>query len=339
MAWTFQPAIDNFFAASNNWDALNRAHANHILLDSGFIAPLLKHFGESEGVLASNDDPSEAGMALLIPKGTGRWETFQPSQAPIGLIVFPGIDAHGQKLQQLTRKLPGAALQLSVLQQDPDYSSFPLETKEGEFEKVDYIQTARITLNGTFDDYWKARGSNLRHNLARRRRRLTEKGFVPELVEIRASSEVAAAITEYGSLESRGWKGREGTAVADDNAQGKFYREVFEHFCDRGEAVIYQLRFNGKVAASDLCLIRNGMIVVLKTAYDEELNDYSPALMMREEEMKKLFEDKNIRVVEFYGRVMEWHTRWAEEIRTLYHVNCFRNKWIEPLKKLAGRFA
>jgi len=339
MTWTFQPATSTFPAAAKDWDAHNRARANHILLDSGFVGPLLRHFGDSEVVLASNNDPEEAGMALLIPKGTGRWETFQPSQAPIGLIVFPGIDEKGEKLQQLTRKLPGAALQLSVMQQDPDYSSFPLETKEGEFEKLDYIQTARITLQGTFEEYWKARGNNLRHNLARRRRRLTEKGYSMELLEIRSASDVAAAISEYGLLESRGWKGREGTAVTDENAQGHFYREVFEHFCERGEAVIYQLRFNGKVAASDLCLVRDGMIVILKTAYDEELNDFSPAFLMREEEMKKLFEATNLRVVEFYGRVMEWHTRWSEEIRTLYHVNCFRNKWIEPLKKLAGRFA
>jgi hypothetical protein len=337
MTWTFQPAADALESSLSEWDALNRARTNHILLDSGLVAPLLRYFGNKEILLGINADPKHAGMALLTPLGVGRWETFQPSQAPIGLIVFDYIDQSGEGLQELTRSLPRHALQLSVLQQDPDYSSFPLQNIEGQLERVDYIQTARITLNGTFEEYWKARGTNLRHNLARRRRRVSEKGYALEVVEIRSSAEVPAAIREFGVLESRGWKGREGTAISEDNAQGQFYRDVFEHFCDRKEAVIYQLKFNGKIAASDLCVFRGGMMVVLKTAYDEELNDFSPAFLMREEILPRLWADDRIQVVEFYGRVMEWHTRWSEEIRTLYHVNCMRHAWIEPLKKLAGR--
>lgn len=27
---------------------------------------------------------------------------------------------------------------------------------------------------------------------------------------------------------------------------------------------------------------------------------------------------------EFYGRLMDWHTKWSDEIRTLYHVTAFR---------------
>ena len=50
-------------------------------------------------------------------------------------------------------------------------------------------------------------------------------------------------------------------------------------------------------------------MVVLKTAYDENLNDFSPAFMMREEILQRTFSEKKVRAVEFYGRVMEWHTR------------------------------
>jgi CelD/BcsL family acetyltransferase involved in cellulose biosynthesis len=339
MSWKFQPAVREFPDFAKEWDALNEEQGNHILLDSGFVAPLLRHFGNENVLLAVNSDTNQRGMALLSQAGTGRWETFQPSQAPIGLIAFGRVDEAGEGLVELTRKLPGHALQLSVMQQDPDYSCFPLQNTEGRFERVDYIQTARITLNGTFEDYWKARGTNLRHNLARRRRRLGEKGYSMELVEVRRPDEVAAAIREFGLLESKGWKGREGTAVTEENAQGRFYREMLEYFCGRGEAVIYQLRFDGKVVASDLCVLRGGMIVILKTAYDEELNDFSPAFLMREEAMKKFYSGQGLRAIEFYGRVMEWHTRWSEEIRTLYHINCLRHAWVDPLKKLAGRFS
>jgi len=335
MKWEFQSASGNFERQRTAWDSINQARGNHILLDSGFVSPLLKHFGDGHVTLGI--DASDAGMALLVRRGAGRWETFQPSQAPIGLLLFGQSDQTGERLQEIIRDLPSYAVELSVLQQDPDYASIPLERSRRDLEKLDYIQTARLTLQGPFDEYWKQRGANRRHNLARRRRRLAEKGYTGELVARRSADEVAEAMREYGRLESTGWKAKDGTAVSENNAQGRFYREVFEHFCSRDEAIIYQFVVNEKVTASDLCLVRDGMMIVLKTAYDEAMNEYSPAFQMREDIMKQIFADGRIRVVEFYGRVMDWHTRWSREIRTLYHINCFRYRWMARLLRLLGR--
>jgi Acetyltransferase (GNAT) domain len=338
MKWKFEPAAQTFDSHRALWDDCNRVRSGHILLDSGFVSPLLKNFANGKVFFGHSTDSSEPGFILLISRGTGRWETFQPSQAPIGLFLLGAPDSNGEALQQLTRKLPGFALELSVLQQDPDYSSVPLAESRPGLQRVEYIQTARITMTGEFEAYWKQRGSNLRHNLSRRRRRMAEKNLTGELIARRTPGEVADAIREYGRLESAGWKGKDGTAVSLDNAQGRFYRDIFEYFCERGEAVIYQFVVDRKVVASDLCLVRNHMMVVLKTAYDESFNEFSPALMMREDIMKQLFAENQVRVIEFYGRVMEWHTRWTEEVRTLYHVNCLRHLWVESLKKLARRF-
>jgi hypothetical protein len=45
---------------------------------------------------------------------------------------------------------------------------------------------------------------------------------------------------------------------------------------------------------------------------------------MREEACRRLFEEGRIRRIEFYGKVMEWHTRWTDEVRTMYHLNYYR---------------
>jgi hypothetical protein len=338
MSWKFEPAKERFNSLTSLWDTFNFARGNHILLDSRFVAPLLSHFADGEVLLGHDADSYNPGAALLVSRGEGQWETFQPSQAPIGLFVLSTPDVDGETLRGLTRKLPSYALELSVLQQDPDYSCVPLAESRPGLERLEYIQTARITMTGTFEEYWKQRGNNLRHNLARRRRRMVERQLKGELVARRAPGEVADAIREYGQLESGGWKAKDGTAVNANNAQGRFYREVFESFCESGEGVIYQFRVDGRIVASDLCLHRNGMLVVLKTAYDEAFNEFSPALMMREDIMKQIFAENQVRVIEFYGRVMEWHTRWSNEIRTLYHVNCLRHPWLAPLKRLVRFF-
>lgn len=338
MTWRFQSAAQSFAAASKTWDAINKSHGSHILLDSGFVAPLLRNFDDGTTLLGLQEDSPGGGATLVVRKNVGIWETFQPSQAPMGMFILenPGAGAH--QIRTLARALPGYAMQFSVLQQDPDYARIEGEQDLTGLESLDYISTPRITLSGTFEDYWKKRAGKFKYNLSRRRRRLEEHNFHSALVIRRKPEEVASAIQEYGRLESSSWKASGGTAVVENNAQGRFYREIFEHFCERGEGVIFQFLINGKVAASDLCLERDGMHVLLKTSYDEELAEFSPSLLMREDILRFLFSEKRARMVEFYGRVMEWHTRWTDETRTLYHVNCYRNSLTKPLKKLVGRF-
>jgi hypothetical protein len=333
----FAPARKAFQEVRTQWDELNASRGNHILLDSLFVDCALRYFGDDSILLGAKNETRKPGLALFKKKGIGFWETFQPSQAPIGLILFSeGIEVRDE-LAGLMRSLPGFALQLSVLQQDPDYAIVPPEIEHQRFEIVNYIETAQLPVAGTFEQYWKARSINLRHNVSRRRRRLIEKGFVPELVTLRNVADMSDALKTYATLESKGWKAQGGTAVTLDNAQGQFYHQVLDGFCQRGEAVVYQFRASGQVIATDLCLTRNDMLIFLKTTYDEDWNEFSPARLMREEIMKQLFAEGRVHRVEFYGRVMDWHKQWTDNVRTMYHVNCFRPAWVRPLKAFIRR--
>jgi hypothetical protein len=81
----------------------------------------------------------------------------------------------------------------------------------------------------------------------------------------------------------------------------------------------------------DICIEGGGTLVILKTAYDESQKTFSPSSLMREEAFASIFREGNIGRIEFYGRLMEWHTRWTENARTLYHANFYR--W--PLLSMA----
>lgn len=338
MSWKFQPAVGLFEEVRKDWDALNRAQHNHILLDSRFVASLLRHFGSRDVVLGINLDSRLPAMAMLIRNSWLGWETFQPSQAPIGLITAGQRDESGEALHELRRGLPGLGLQLGIRQQDPDFTAFPRGVGHGEIEALDYIQTARLILQGEFDDYWQARGTNLKHNLARQRRRLAEEGRKLELITHRCPEAMAKCVKEYGQLESGGWKAHEGTAVAEGNSQGRFYREILETFSAHGEGVVFQLALDGKVVATDLCLKREGMLIVLKTTYEEKIERVSPALLMRQDIVRELFAEGQTRVIEFYGKVRDWHTKWTDQVRMMYHLNCFGHQWVASAKKLMKRF-
>jgi hypothetical protein len=82
----------------------------------------------------------------------------------------------------------------------------------------------------------------------------------------------------------------------------------------------------------DLCLETAGALVVLKTTYDETVKVVSPATLMRYEIVKSLFDEGRLHRVEFYGKAMEWHMRWTNDLRTLYHVNRYRWSGVKRLR-------
>jgi CelD/BcsL family acetyltransferase involved in cellulose biosynthesis len=238
-------------------------------------------------------------------------------------------------LSSLARGLPGMALIVGVTQQDPDCVPRPADTPR--LQTLDYIRTARIAVSGSFDEYWSLRGKNLRHNMKRQRAKLAQDGIAARLEVLTRAEDVASAIVDYGRLESSGWKVAGGTAISADNPQGRFYRDMLEAFCRAGRGRIYRYRFGDRVVAVDLCIEGGGALVILKTTYDESVKTLSPAFLMRQEAFRGLFDEGRTKRIEFYGRVMEWHTRWSEDVRTMYHATWCRWPLLSRLRRVLTR--
>ncbi|GJL54373.1 MAG: hypothetical protein NPIRA02_15050 [Nitrospirales bacterium] len=335
MKWKFLKERDAFHAHREQWDALNTTIDNHILLDSDFWEPLVRLFGHDELYLGICEDSEYPGMVLVEHVGAGQWTTFQPSQAPLGPILLGNPSNIEDQMALLVRSLPGFTISVGVTQQDPDYTGLKRNVSDRRLEFLDYITIPRISLvENSFEAYWKGRGKDLVGNLARRRKRLDEQGVKVSLAVDRTAQGMDEAVRIYGQFEESGWKGEHGTAVAADNAQGAFYREMLARFCERGEGLVYQLFMDDRPIASNLCVERNGMLIMLKTAYDEHYKKLSPSFMMLEDMLKELFADPNIHVLEFYGRAKEWHKKWTTEERMMYHVNCYRYAMVSQARKL-----
>ncbi|HET7031934.1 MAG TPA: GNAT family N-acetyltransferase, partial [Casimicrobiaceae bacterium] len=320
--WTFQP-VREFAAHRDVWERLNDARGPTPLLSARFLEPLIAEFAAGDELLATCRASGRVeAMAIVRQVGNGRWETFQPSQAPIGAWLQREDIPSRELAASLLRALPGFALMFSITQQDPDLLTRPLNDECTSI--LDYIATARITITETFENYWERRGKNLKHNLKKQRARLEKDGVRLTLDVVSRPEDVAQAIADYGVLETAGWKAEGGTAISPDNAQGRFYRNLLERFCSVGKGGIYRYRFDDRVVAMDLCIEDNDTLVILKTTYDETIKSSSPAALMRQEAFKALFDSKRIKRIEFYGKIMEWHSRWSDEARTMYHINCYR---------------
>jgi hypothetical protein len=317
MRWTLVPAA-RFADHAERWDTLHALGPAAPMLAAAFVGALLSNL-----LALCEADGQPCAAAVLAPQGPGRWATFQPAQAPLGLwLQAPTLDQEALA-STLLRALPGFTLLLGLSQVDPLLAPRPLDG--GRVRTLDYIATARVDIDRDFDAYWQARGKNLRSNLKKQRNRLAADGVVTRLELVTQAQDMAGAVRDYGRLESAGWKAGSGSAVDAGNAQGRFYTQMLEAFARQGGARVYRYWFGEQLVAMDLCIHERDCIVILKTAYDESVPaSFSPALLMREDACRGLFEDGRFTRIEFYGRVMEWHTRWTEAVRTLYHLNLYR---------------
>ena len=332
MTWAIYP-VKQFAEFSVLWDVLVRSRPGTPFLEHAFLQPAVDTFGSGDGLLClhQSDGRLDAG-AIVRRAGQGMWQTFQPSQLPLGAWVSdPSIEL-APAGAELLRQLPGLTLGLGASQLDSRTQHRP--ANGATVRTQDYIQTAWVEIEGDFDRYWEARGKNLRQNTRKQRNKLKTEDITTRLECIVAGEHVARAIEDYGALESAGWKAADGTAVHPDNAQGRFYRAMLENFCALGRARIYRYWFGDKVVAMDLCIHDDTAIVILKTAYDESYKLVSPSTLMRQEEFAQLFEERKFKRIEFYGKVMEWHTRWTANTRPIYHANFYRHSVVLRLLDL-----
>ncbi len=309
---------------SEAWDRLSAERESLPFLDAKVISTALDVFGAgSERLLVGRRGKTIVAMLVLLPQGRFRWITFQPSQIPLGAWVSEGKLSAVELSRSLCRGALGFCLAVSLTQIDPRLT--PREADTAASETVDYIDTGWIDISGSFDEYWAARGKNLRQNMRKQRNRLAAEGIATQMREYTAVADMAGAIARYGRIESIGWKSGQGTAIHPDNDQGRFYRAMFESAAARNEAIVFEYSFGDQVVAMNLCLLRAGVLIVLKTTYDESVpSTYSPAFLLRQDELTEFFGEGKIKRLEYYGRLMDWHTKWTDNKRTLFHLTAYR---------------
>ena len=335
MVWVLHP-VREFARHAPAWDRLADACDAPPFLRANFIVPLLAEFACGKEKLAVCSETGELkAMTLVKPRSRGVWETFQPSQLPVGPWLMPRTENFVALTKSLLRSLPAPAFHLGLTQLDSGLIARPMDS--GRIRTLDYIHTAWVPVEGPFDAYWQSRGKNLRANLRKQRRKLETVGISTRFETLTRREDVRTVIESYGRLESAGWKAALGTAIHPDNAQGRFYRTMLENFADAGAARMYRYWFDDRLVAVNLGIECRGTLVILKTTYDEAAKTLSPASLLCEEMFRTIFDEGRIHRVEFFGKLMSWHSQWTKESRPLFHVNCYRWAWMPRMRALLRR--
>lgn len=187
------------------------------------------------------------------------------------------------------------------------------------------LQSPYIPLPKTNEELQKQLDTKFKANVRRRRRKLEEKGKVT-FERIEGGAQLAYQLEEGLVLEQSGWKGRGGTAIAQDEATRGFYSELARTAAHLGTLVLYFMRVDGKAAGFHYALEHAGRYLLLKPAYDEALRECSPGQLLMDEVVKACV-DRGLLEFDFLGPDMPWKRDWTQKVR--------RHTWLYIFKKSA----
>lgn len=176
------------------------------------------------------------------------------------------------------------------------------DTRQG--ERVAY---SLMDVSGDHDSYLASLG-NMRRNLKRYLKKLEGRGRVS--VEIlRGPSARAEFLTDFIALESSGWKGREGTAIADRPDLVAFYTQLARNFADENRLEWHALRVDGRLVAAGMGLRCGHSIILPKIAFDEEFTECMPGNLLTAEVIRDAFSRPEIRQLNHLSQA-DWHRSW-----------------------------
>lgn len=328
MTWQLHPAREYFPPFAADWDRLNAAlYGRHPFFDSRFIGPLLEHFGDGRELLCLHRNTDGIDGALILrPLGLGRWALFAPAQTQAGAVLLKSA----RPLETLLPVLPGYPWSLDLLAIDPAYAP---DWSGLTLPRIihPHALTMAVATDGDFAAYWQSRPKNLIKNIRRYKRRAAETVGPLSVTSITAPDDIAAALARYGQLETAGWKGREGTAIAADNAQGRFYADTLVRFAVSGQALVMELHVGERLVASRLFIRHAQMWIILKTTYDETQSAYAPGRLLLHAVLERAFAELPDGSVEFYTNASRDQAEWATSLRPIPHQQILRNDFVAVL--------
>lgn len=262
-------------------------------------------------VAAVRDGGRLVAVAPVVSTRSGVW-TGMPEAEEWGV---PAVDseAAAHAVRTLGRSLPGAV----VLRPVPEDEPAMLALHEG--AAADGLPLMRRTIDrqpiveidGDWDSYWA--GIPQKRNLKRGRARLEQLGPV-RVESVRHPDALDDALREMLRIEISGWKGRDGTALAQDPVGRAFYEGLARWAAARGWLRLDLLMAGEHAVAFAFDLVAHGVRYSLKIGYDDAHAAASPGRVLLAHQVQAAFGD-GLRRFDFAGSAAGFKQVWANAER------------------------
>jgi CelD/BcsL family acetyltransferase involved in cellulose biosynthesis len=140
-------------------------------------------------------------------------------------------------------------------------------------------------------------GGKRRKELRRQRHRLAQAGAIGFTLAT-SPADVAAALQDFMRLEAGGWKGRAGTAIAQNENIARFVETAMAALAARGQANVVRLTSGAQPIAGGITLRSGAWAWGWKIAYDERFAAASPGVQLYLDLTEALLADPGIAVAD-----------------------------------------
>ncbi|HEV2664880.1 MAG TPA: GNAT family N-acetyltransferase [Blastocatellia bacterium] len=144
------------------------------------------------------------------------------------------------------------------------------------------------------DAYLCAALSGKRRKMIRRQEKLLSEIGRLEWDEITPDDDVAVWIKEFLQLEASGWKGREGGALALNEAERNYFEAVVAEAFRRGQLMMLAVRLDGRPIAYKCGFLAGSGLFTFKIAFDENYARHSPGVLLEVENIRRLHTQSRI---------------------------------------------
>ena len=199
------------------------------------------------------------------------------------------------------------------------------------------LRSPYLLLEGDFEAYEATRPSKFRREIGRRQKRLGEHGEV-EVAFADGSEDLDALLDEGFAVEGSGWKTARGTAIAEDPAAERFYRDVAEWAAAAGWLQLGFVRVGGKAVAFSYSIVLGDTCHVVKVGFDPEYARYAVGKLLTREAIRRAYEG-GLAVYDFLGGEDPYKLEWTEAVRERIRVQAFARGPVGTAGFLAWRHA
>lgn len=223
----------------------------------------------------------EAHVRLCSPTN---WHT--PSFAPLAID-----QATERELLDVAFSLPALSIELDFVDGGEAIERAREAARSGRRELLTSarLRSPYVALEGTWDDYERGLSRSRRKALRRSWTRLEREGRVDvEIIDGREALDIRLA--EAFAVESSGWKGDMGTAMASRPDTRQFYTDIAHWGAEHDVLRLAFLRLDGCAIAFDYALQQHGVWYSLKAGYDDGFRPFGPGALLLRAELEQAFE-------------------------------------------------
>ena len=147
--------------------------------------------------------------------------------------------------------------------------------------------SSAITFEGTFDEYWAARGPNLRRNVKRYGKRAESAGPLEFAVSNSADPALLDALIQ---LHGARWAANGQPGMVTANGSDAFLRQIARLFAERGMLRIFTLRFREAIAAIIMAFELRGRVYGYLTGFDPGQEEFGFGKLLLFHSVRDCFE-------------------------------------------------